>query len=151
MPSVDESERSGRLRILEADGRERAVFDLAVHDPEELRAAIVGRLLCDTRDELFVGGETGVAAIVLKNERQLPGREVEAVDIVPAGIAVVQADEDAVLDHPADADNQRPRFFERRERLLGAGGDIDAVEKEVLVATAVVQEQDLFESGDQKY
>ena len=69
------------------------------------------------------------------------------MDVVPLGVAVVEADQDAVLDVVGDADDLDAGLLERRQRALRAGDDVDAVEQEILVAALVVDEQDLLAVG----
>ena len=65
------------------------------------------------------------------------------MDVVPARVAIVEADQDPVAHDRRYALDLHPHLFERGKQPLGTIHDIHAVEQEVLVAALVVDEQDL--------
>ena len=79
-----------------ADRGEGLRFDLAVRDPVIIGAAVVARLERHPELQVIVGKEAGITFVAL-DQRQLLRVEVEAVDVVPLRIAVIEADEDAIL------------------------------------------------------
>ena len=136
-----EARRLRRQRIIEPGGRDGLVDDLrtggrGAHG-EVVHAACGVRPQREAQRVVGVGHESGVA-VGTDDLGQLAGLEVEAVDVVPLRIAVVETDEDAVLDERRDAHHLHARLLERGQRALRAALHIDAVEQEVLVARLVL-------------
>ena len=90
--------------------------------------------------QVVVAHEAG-KAIALHDQLELARLEVEQVDVVPARVAVVDADEDAVLHLGADGHDLHARLLERRVGRGRAVDHVHAVQQEVLVAALVVHVQ----------
>ena len=101
-------------------------------------AAVRAHLAREPHAELRVGAEARVA-LVLLDERPLAGRERDAVEVVEALVAVVQADQDLAGEVGARLLDARLDARERRQVLHGERHEVERVDAPVLVAVLVLQ------------
>lgn len=66
---------------------------------------------------------------------------------MPFGVAVIHADQNAVLDVAAHLDQLDPGLFERCQAGLHAGVDVHTVQQVVFVAALVIDEQERLRIG----
>ena len=135
-----EAHRPGGHRVLHADGEQEGPpgFPGLL---QVLHAAVGGRAEGEPQVEIVVGDEPGKPVVEL-HEGAVPGFQVDAVDVVEPGIAVVEADQEMLRmlradllnlgAHPVDG-GQVP-YFPRLE--------VDGVDMPVLVAVAVLEVDD---------
>ncbi len=69
---------------------------------------------------------------------------------MPLGVAIVQANKNAVRNQRRQTHDLDAGLLERGQAALCTGHDIHAVKQEILVAALVVDEQNLLLSGAQK-
>ena len=136
-----ETDRLRGQRIIETGGGDGLVGHLragrGTADGEVVHAACGIGAQREPQRVVGVGHEAGVA-IGADDLGEFAGLEVEAMDVMPLRVAVVEADEDAVLDERRDAHDLHARLLERGQRALGARGDVDAIEQEILIARLVL-------------
>ena len=106
---------------------------------EQVAAAVRARLGRHPHLEVGVGDVAGELGGVLLHQRALAAGQVDPVEVVPLGVAVVHADEDAVGPGRADADDLRGGLRERGEVAGLVAGHVHRVQVEVLVTAAVAQ------------
>ena len=119
-------------------------------DAQDLGVALVRRADGEAQLVLQVEFPAGDTIGVLSNQRPLAGRDLQSIDVVPRGIAVVDANEHHVgihLRHLVDEGPDALGLGEvARQRHLGPcrrrGGGIDRVHVEVLVAALILDVQD---------
>ena len=138
--------RAGGERIFEPGAAEGLFFHDIVRHAEEIHAAFRIGPQREPHVEIVVGDEARVA-LVLDQHRQLARVEIEHVDVVILRIAVVEADEDLVLDPVRSADELDARILEIGQRRLGAGFQVHAVEQEVLVPALVLDVEQALAVG----
>ncbi len=90
-----EAHRAGVGAVLEADAGERLVLHHIALHAEEILAAVLARALRQADIEILIHQEAAIA-LVLQCQRQLAAGQIQAIDIVPARIPVVDADHDMV-------------------------------------------------------
>ena len=112
-------QRLGGLAVFQAHADDGRGVDLVVADAEVVGAAGGIRAAGQAQVQVAVGVEAAVA-VVLQHQRELAAGQVEAVHVMETRVAVVQADEDAVLHLGADADDAHHGLLERRVALLRA-------------------------------
>ena len=93
--------------------------------------------------EIVVGHEAGKAAFVLVDQRAFPRDDIVAPDVVPLGIAVVEADQDFVGVLYAGAENDGAGFFERGQIARDARFRIGRIKQEIFRAAFVLQIKDV--------
>ena len=132
-------QRRRRQRVLEPD---LLAQPPAVLGAREQVGAGVRALPHRVPQPVVVVGEVAREALgVLLDERALAGDEVDAVDVVQLGVAVVHADEHLVRHPLAEVDDVGARVLVRRQVERLAAGDVDPEQVEVLVAAGVAQVQ----------
>ena len=131
------SGRAGGERILEPRAPEGLFLHHIVRHAEEIHSAFRIGPQGQAHVEIVVRHEPGVA-LVLDQHRQLARVEVEHVDVVILRIAVVEPDEDLVLDPVRPADELDARVLEIGQRRLDARFHVHAVKQEVLVPALVL-------------
>ena len=136
-----EAEELRRERVLVRDLADLAEAALAVGLHHREAAVLLG-LHSDANLEVVVDRERG-EAVVLLDELALAGRDVDAMEIVEALVAIVEPDEHLVRDAVADLLDARLRAVDRREVLVGAALQVDGVEVPVLVAVLVLHVEDV--------
>ena len=108
---------------------------------EDVHAAVRARALGEAQVVLAVGDVACDLLGVLLHQGALAAGQVDAVQVVPLGVAVVHADQDAVGLGRADADDLRGGFLERSQVAALVAGQVHRVQVEVLVAAVVAQVQ----------
>ena len=129
--------RRGGQRVFHRRGLERLGRDHIVLDPEVIRPPARILLHRHAQGQGVIGLEPGMG-VVFQHQRQRPGGKVEQMDIVPLRIAVVEADQQLVLDRARRANQIDAGVRKRGERGFRACGDVDAVEQEILVPALVL-------------
>ena len=132
-----EAQRIDGGRIVEADAFDGLGPGDAVLDAVIVLAAIRPGPRAAAHRQGLVDQERA-EAIILEHQDERARGEVERIDVVPARIAVVHPDQDAVGDLGADLEDLGAGLVEGGQRLglTALGGD--AVELEILIAALVV-------------
>ncbi len=136
-----EPERVGRHRVRLRDVlglRPLAVVAGKVHvDP-----AVLGHLVRPADAQAVVGQDLD-ESIVLQDEFALARRDVEPVEVVPLGVAVVERDENGVRGAAAHLLDTRVDPFQRCEVTRLAAREIGRVDPPVLVSSRVLEVEDV--------
>ena len=147
-----EAGRAGGKAIVLVDFKPRFPAAIAI-GLEQFAAAIFGHLRAEADLIVFIEVEAGEFGVLL-DQAVIAGVDVDEIEIVILGVAIVEADDDFVGRAPTDAFNLGLDFFlfafvvggfvERRDVFGFAGIDIDGVDMEVFVAFVVHHVEDVF-------
>ena len=135
-----EAHRPGGHRVLHADRKHGGPLVVPCF-LQVLRTAVGGLADAEPQVEPVVGDEPGKLLVEL-HQGAFPGRQVDAVDVVEPGVAVVEADQEMLRMLRAYLLNLGPHPFDRGQVPDLAGVEVDSVDMPVLVAVAVLQVDD---------
>ena len=139
--------RRGRKRIVEPDLFKRRRGDLVVDHAIIVASSVRARFGCRPKNQLLVGEEARIVARIDQHRRELAGCKVEAVDVMPLGIAVIDPQQDAIGNQRRYLDDLHAGLGERGQRPGRSRRRVDPVEQEILVSAGIVDEQQLARIG----